>query len=129
MKIILSIKPQFVREIFAGRKRYEYRRAMCKQPVDTVLIYCSAPVSMIVGEFSVKRILAETPAVLWKRTCQQSGIDKTFFDEYFSNREKGYAFQIDAIKKYPKPILLTSICPGAKPPQSFMYLTHEESVI
>lgn len=129
MKIILSIKPQFVREIFAGRKRFEYRRSICKQPIDTVVIYCSAPVSMIVGEFEVKRIIAESPKTLWQETHNWAGIDKAYFDKYFSEKNKGYAFQIGEVKEYVEPLFLTSICPGAKPPQSFMYLRHEEELV
>ena len=94
MKIILSIKPQFVREIFEGSKRFEYRRIMCKRPVDTVIIYCSAPISMVVGEFSVKRVIAETPDSLWRLTRDMAGINKEYFDNYFFKREKGFAFQI-----------------------------------
>lgn len=126
MKIILSIKPQFVREIFEGRKKFEFRRTMCKQPVDTVVIYCSAPISKVVGEFSVKSVLVETPESLWRITHKMAGIDKEYFDMYFFKREKGYAFQIGNVTRYAEPKLLTSICPGARPPQSFMYLKHEE---
>lgn len=129
MKIILSIKPQFVRAIFEGSKRFEYRRIMCKRPVDTVIIYCSAPISMVVGEFSVKRVIAEAPDSLWRLTRDMAGIDKEYFDNYFFKREKGFAFQIGDVRRYAEPKLLTSICPGAKPPQSFMYLKHEEELV
>ena len=43
MKIILSIKPQYCEEIFAGEKRFEYRRKIFKQSVDSVLVYATSP--------------------------------------------------------------------------------------
>ena len=50
MNAILSIKPEYVAEIKAGRKRFEFRKAIFKEPVGKVYIYASAPVSMVVGE-------------------------------------------------------------------------------
>ena len=49
MKVALSIKPEYVAEIKAGRKRFEYRKAIFKQKVEKVYIYGSAPVSKVVG--------------------------------------------------------------------------------
>ena len=54
MKVLLSIKPQFVEEIFAGKKRFEYRKAIFSKDVDSVVIYSTKPVGKIVGEFTIK---------------------------------------------------------------------------
>lgn len=35
MNVILSIKPEYVAEIKARRKRFEFRKTIFKQPVDT----------------------------------------------------------------------------------------------
>ena len=45
-----------------GRKRFEYRKAVFKQPVEKVLIYASAPVSKIVGEFEIADVVSGEPA-------------------------------------------------------------------
>jgi len=121
MKIILSIKPKYVKEIFDGSKLYEYRKSIFKQDVDTVIIYASSPISMIVGEFSIDEVLSGSPEYLWGMTSYYSGIDKTFFDDYFFNRETAYAIKITGVKKYSSPRALSSICPNSRPPQSFMY--------
>lgn len=47
MNAILSIKPEYVSEIIAGRKRYEYRKAVFTKPVDKMYIYSLAPVSRV----------------------------------------------------------------------------------
>ena len=54
MKVLLSIKPEFVQEIFTGKKKYEYRKAIFTRSVDKVVVYSTKPVGMIVGEFTVE---------------------------------------------------------------------------
>ena len=39
MNAILSIKQEFVKEIVSGRKRYEYRKAIFRQPVEPTEIF------------------------------------------------------------------------------------------
>ena len=65
MKIILSIKPQYCDEIFAGEKRFEYRRKMFKRSVESVLVYATSPICKIVGEFEIDQVLEYTPESLW----------------------------------------------------------------
>ena len=60
MKVLLSIKPEFVQEIFTGKKKYEYRKAIFTRSVDKVVVYSTKPVGMIVGEFTVENILNDT---------------------------------------------------------------------
>ena len=67
MKVLLSIKPEFVQEIFTGKKKYEYRKAIFTRSVDKVVVYSTKPVGMIVGEFTVENILNDTPSTLWDR--------------------------------------------------------------
>ena len=38
MKVLLSIKPEFVQEIFTGKKKYEYRKAIFTRSVDKVVV-------------------------------------------------------------------------------------------
>lgn len=122
MKIILSIKPKYVKAIFSGNKIFEYRKTIFKQSVDTVIIYASSPVSKIVGEFAITDVLSETPERLWELTALHSGIEKSFYDNYFVDKDIAYAIKIGGVKKYDKPLKLAKLVPNAKPPQSFMYL-------
>ena len=121
MKIILSIKPKYVKEIFEGNKLYEYRKSIFRQDVDTVIIYASSPVCMVVGEFSIDGILSESPEHLWLMTRYYSGIEKPCFDAYFYNKKIAYAIKIAGVKQYSRPYKLSALCPNCRPPQSFMY--------
>ena len=105
MKVLLSIKPEFVQEIFTGKKKYEYRKAIFTRSVDKVVVYSTKPVGMIVGEFTVENILNDTPSTLWDQTHKDSGITKDFFDQYFEGRTHGYALKISSPRLYEEPIV------------------------
>lgn len=122
-RVLLSIKPEFVDKIFAGLKRYEFRRVIFKsKSVSKIVVYASHPVQRVVGEFEVGGILALSRGRLWKQTKHFSGIAKAYFDEYFADKETAYAIKIVGPKRYLKPMALEYLCPSARPPQSFMYL-------
>lgn len=121
MNAILSIKPQFVNEIIAGRKGYEFRKQSFKKNVRKVFVYASSPVCRIVGEFELGEILEGSPEYIWLQTSQRSGITKHYFDEYFMSRSVGYALEIKSFKRYKTPINPYETIKGFHAPQSFCY--------
>ena len=94
MDVILSIKPCFVVEIIAGRKTFEFRKTIFKEPVKTVYVYASSPVCRIVGEFLLGDVLVDKPNVIWLRTHNNAGITKDYFDKYYKNKDLAYALEI-----------------------------------
>ena len=122
MKVLLSIKPEFVEEIANGNKKFEYRKAIFKnRDVKTVVIYATMPVGKIVGEFDIGDILEAHPSVLWDKTKEYSGVDEAFYNEYFYGREKGYAIEIERLNMYKEPICPYSYGKKFTAPQSFKY--------
>ncbi|EGQ9817937.1 ASCH domain-containing protein [Vibrio antiquarius] len=123
MKALLSIKPEFVEKILSGEKLVEYRKAVFKRPeVKSVVIYSTMPDGLIVGEFEIGQILAKPPEELWEQTKDVSGINKQFFDEYFTDRDVAYAIEIKKLKRYATPINPYEKEEGFKAPQSFKYI-------
>lgn len=123
MRVLLSIKPQYAARILSGEKRFEFRKTPFRlsTSLSAVVIYVTAPVSKIVGEFTLEGILCDKPSALWKLTAPYAGISATAFFEYFQGREKGYALQIGRVQRYACPLNLSDI--GVKhAPQSFIYL-------
>ncbi|MEK4063265.1 MULTISPECIES: ASCH domain-containing protein [Paenibacillus] len=101
MNVLLSIKPQFVDRIFSGEKKYEYRKNIFKRTdISRVIIYATAPVSRVVGEFEIDTIICKDINSLWEETKNDAGIDEQFFFEYFTEKEKGYAIKIKKHKQY-----------------------------
>ncbi|WP_342609245.1 ASCH domain-containing protein [Vibrio tritonius] len=129
MKALISIKPEFVEKILSGEKLFEYRKAIFKRPgVQSVVIYSTMPEGKIVGEFTIEQILAKHPEELWEQTKQASGINKKFFDEYFSNREMAYAIEIKDLTIYKEPIDPYKRDCAFKAPQSFKYLDYSSNL-
>lgn len=122
MKVLLSIKPEFVEKIFSGEKKFEYRKNIFKKDISSVIIYSTKPVGKIVGEFSFKKIHKKSPQLLWKETKCHSGTSKEFFFDYFKNKSEAYAIEIEKVIKYPTPIDPHSMFPDFTAPQSFFYV-------
>jgi len=122
MKVLLSIKPEFAEMIFAGTKKFEFRRSVFRNPeVKTVVVYATAPIKRVIGEFEIEKIINDELEALWQQTRSYAGIDKKYFLDYFSDMENGYAIKIKKTRKYKKSLCLRKDF-KTTPPQSFMYL-------
>jgi len=122
MKVLLSIKPEFADKIFAGTKKFEFRRTVFKNPnVQTVVVYSSSPVQKVIGEFDIETIINSDLDSLWEKTKDFAGINKKYFFEYFKSKETGYAIKIKNARRYEEALNIKEDF-NASPPQSFMYL-------
>ncbi|SRR5690554_4651727 len=122
MKVVLSIKPQFAQQIFAGTKRFEFRRLVFKnKAVSKIVVYASAPISKVIGEFEIDHILENELDELWYTTKDFSGISKSYFDQYFQGKEKGFAIAVKNPRLYEEPLNIKEKY-GIVAPQSFAYL-------
>jgi len=122
MRVLLSIKPEFAERIFDGSKKFEFRRAIFKNPgIQTVVVYASSPVQRVIGEFDIEAILRGAPEDLWRKTREHSGISEGFFFDYFSGRKIGFAIKVKKARRYKEPRCLRTSY-NVNPPQSFCYL-------
>ena len=64
----LSIKPQYVKKILKGKKRYEFRKNKPKRSVTRMVIYASWPQQQVVGEAIIDEILEGQPDEIWDIT-------------------------------------------------------------
>lgn len=120
-KIIISINPEYVEKIISGEKKFEYRTKVAKQQVDTLIIYATKPMMKVVAEVEILGVIATSPEELWNQTKNQSGITKSFFDEYFKDKRVAYAYKLGTVKVYEKPKSLLDF--GLRmAPQSFAYV-------
>ena len=121
-KVLLSIKPQYADKILNGEKKYEFRRMLYKSPdVKTVVIYATSPVMKVIGEFEVATVHSMKLKDLWELTMEFSGIEKDFYDSYFTGKEIGHAIEVKKAKRYSKPKHLKDFN-ISHAPQSFVYL-------
>jgi len=116
----LSIRPEYVEKIMSGTKRFELRRVIFASTVRTVVVYASAPIQKVVGEFTIRTVHAEAPKELWHTVMEEAGIDERRFTAYFEGCDVGHAIEIDSFIPYPEPLPIGDF--AERPPQNFMYL-------
>ena len=121
MNLLISIKPEFVKKILSGEKKYEFRRTIFRQKVDKIYIYSTAPDKLIVGYFDFEEIIEDTPSNLWDKFNKCGGISKESFFDYYEGKEIGYAIKIGKLHIFPKPIDVSSL-ENFRAPQSFCYI-------
>ena len=124
MKVLLSIKPEYVEAIISGTKRFEYRKSIFKQKdIDSIVVYATKPFGKVVGEFFIEEILEDDPKTIWDMTYSYAGVTKDFFLDYFKDREKGFAIKIKEFIEYEDPMDISEINSKTKTaPQSFCYI-------
>ena len=120
-RIVLAIKPEYAEKILNNEKWFEYRRKIPNRHVSQIVIYETAPVSKIVGEVDVRKVLENSPYELYKRTEEHSGISLDNYIKYFEGAETAYAYFLDHPTRFTEPIGIEEY--GLKSvPQSYVYL-------
>ena len=114
-KLLMSINPEHVENILAGTKKFEFRKSKCKEQIESIVIYSTAPVMKVVAEVEVKDIIEDTPQTVWKRTSNAAGIDKSFFDSYYSGRDTAVAYVLGCVTQFDSPRNLTDYGVKAAP--------------
>jgi predicted transcriptional regulator len=131
--IILAIRPEFVEEIFAGRKRFEMRRR--RPGVDrggAVYMYCTAPRQAIVGQFTCREVHEANPRELWRRFGALSCLSEDRFSAYFGGVETGFAMELEEVRRWEEPLPLEAIrrlVPGFSPPQFHRRVSPDEPLV
>lgn len=126
MNVIISIRPNFCQLIFDGKKLYEYRkRVFTRSDVDRVYIYASKPISKIVGYFTIKRIIDDSPSMVWDMTHEDGGISKKYFLDYFKGHSVAYAIEIGEVVELDIPINPKEVIQGFTAPQNYCYVDRD----
>ena len=126
MKILMSIKTEYVDKIFNGIKLYELRKKTLKENVDTIIVYSSGKAKKVIGEFKIEKIIKDSPDKIWDLGEEVLGIDKKSFYDYFKNSEYAYAIKVKDVIKYDIPKDLRDFGIN-KAPQSFCYIKGDKN--
>ena len=123
MKILLSVKPEYVYKILDKSKRFEFRHKLAREKIDSIVLYATHPVMKIVGEVTVTGTITLSPTALWEKTKLHAGISREKYRKYFSGRKTASAYILGEVIQYDIPIELETL--GIKKaPQSFIYLSN-----
>jgi predicted transcriptional regulator len=119
--MLLSINPEHVENILSGKKQFEFRKTRCRETVDSIVIYSTAPQMRIVAEVVIEDIIIGDLLEVWRLTKQYAGISYQFYRSYYKGKKIAVAYKLGAILEFQEPLMLSDL--GlTHPPQSFAYL-------
>lgn len=121
-RMLLSINPEYVEKIMNGEKLFEYRKFKCREDVDTIVIYATAPIKRVVAEADIANIVEDDLLKVWQITKQHSGITYSFFRKYYKGKKKAVAYHLKNVNIYQTPLTLEDLGVSVAP-QSFRYLS------
>lgn len=121
-QMLLSINPEYVESILQGTKLYEYRKFRCREDVDKIVIYATAPQKQVVAEAEIEHIVEDDVLSVWHRTKEHSGITYSFFRKYYKGKKKAVAYRLKNVVIYDEPLSLQDIGVSCAP-QSYRYLS------
>lgn len=123
-QMLLSINPEYVASILQGKKVYEYRKFRCRDDVDKIIIYATAPQQQIVAEAEIADIIEDDILNVWRQTKKHSGITYAFFRKYYKGKKKAVAYHLRNIVIYENPLTLEEIGVSCAP-QSYRYIQNK----
>lgn len=126
-KMLLSINPEYVKSIIQGDKWFEYRKFRCRDDVDKIVIYATAPAKAVIGEAEIAEILEDDVLSIWNQTKDHSGISYSFFRKYYKSKKKAFAYRLKNLVVYDEPLSLEDIG-VSHAPQSFRYLSATNTI-
>jgi len=88
----------------------------------TVWVYATAPVSKVIGHFSIHEIVQGTPQEIWDRFGSVGVIEHDAFFTYYEGRETAAAIVVGSAERLSDPLALDEMNPRPSVPQSFAYL-------
>lgn len=119
--LLLSIKPEYVKKILQGTKKFEYRKRLAKENVSVIYIYSTSPSMKVVASARIIRRLSASPTALWEKTKAASGISREKYRDYFHGCKTAYAYELGDVKIFESEKTLSDFGIDTAP-QSFVYL-------
>lgn len=122
--VIVSIKPEFCKAIYAGDKLVELRKSVGDNfvPGARLYIYTSSPEKAITGEAIIERVQRLTVADIKERYLASACISEQNFNQYYLGRAFGHVISLASVRKYKVAASLDELRKlGFYAPQSYSY--------
>lgn len=123
--VLISLKPEWWELIRSGKKTLEIRRT---RPADVklparVIVYATAPVSVVIGEFLCGNIIRNTKSNFHNLT-RRSLVSLEDLEQYADGHDL-FAWTVYDPVQYDRPMLLSDLGVDC-PPQSWQYVEVSE---
>lgn len=120
--IIISMAPKSAEALFDNpEKNVVFYKVTPANKVLRVIVYATAPVKKVVGEFDLQEIKIAATSTIWKNFSKASVISKKEYDAYYEGKEKAHAMISKKTYKYRNPKDLSDYN-MSKGPSGFQYL-------
>ena len=123
---LMAIHPRYADAILDGTKRVEFRKRRLAEDIRTVLIYATAPVSRVVGRFTIDDIIEATPGHIWEAYGEIGVIEEDAFFGYYGDAAAAVAILVADAERFSAPLALADIKARPAVPQSFAYLAADD---
>jgi predicted transcriptional regulator/N-acetylglutamate synthase-like GNAT family acetyltransferase len=122
--IVMSIKPEYAKEIKKKKKRVEVRRKFNKKWEGAyAMLYASNPAQEFFGEARINKVIEDSPKEVWRLFNSELGVDENKFFQYCNGVEKVSALVFSDIEIFRNSILKSQVeillNRELKPPQSY----------
>jgi predicted transcriptional regulator len=124
--IILSIKPKYAEAILSGNKKCEFRKAPFPKGLSLVILYASNGSGKIIGYFTVKNQVVDTPTKIWRLHSSAAGITREEYDDYYAGTENAMCIEVGKARRIEPPIDPFECIRGFVVPQSFRYMNEKD---
>ncbi|HEJ9487539.1 MULTISPECIES: hypothetical protein [Proteus] len=125
-KIIISIKPKYVKKIYEGNKVIELRKSVGLNFIQNnkMYIYSSSPKKSITGHAYIEKIEKATKSEIKRSYLDKIAISADELENYLVDDKKGILIWLKEIIEYEKPIPLAKLKEtGFTAPQSYCYVS------
>ena len=119
---LMPIHPQYANAILDGSKGAEFRKRRLAPDIRRVVIYATAPISRIIGEFTIGATVVGSPQEIWRDHGATGEISEPAFHSYFAGRHMAVAFVVTLTRRYAESLALADLSPRPAIPQSTIYL-------
>ena len=137
MRILMSIQTRYARKIFAGRKKWEFRKnlpalARESRSAVTTVVYSAGEDRAVIGEFTIGRIASMSFDRLMEFTGTSQDADAVaWLRRYYGTSRQCGALEVCDARLYERPLGLRELrmqAPSFRPPQGFIYLDNHPGV-
>lgn len=126
--VVLSIKPEYSKQIMDGKKTVEIRRRFpASAPKGTLAyIYSTSPERAMVGTAKIAAVQELSVKDIWSEYSDVACIKRADFNKYFEGLNHGFALKFTNPERFHTPMSLTELRErfSFEPPQSFLYAKH-----
>lgn len=128
--ILISIMSYYARQIFAGTKKFEFRKSSIREEDigKKIYVYSAKDDKAIIGSFVVTKVHKGNLGEILKVTGYDKRKDRDEIERYFVNTQNCYALELGEVTKFEKTISLKqmrAIDPKVNLPQYWAYLPNK----